>query len=90
MGSFFASTGQAVYAGRDATGHLARLEPILNPTALPIVGSDERRALDALLGAGLARLADIRGANNYPSPDTLATPRPLTSGYPRVHRDPKR
>ena len=88
IASFFASTGQAVYAGRDATGHVARLQPILNPTALPIVGTDERRAMNALLGAGLARLIDIRGVNNYPQPDTLANPRPLTR-YPRVHPDPK-
>jgi phospholipid/cholesterol/gamma-HCH transport system substrate-binding protein len=90
IASFFASTGQAVAAGRDATGNMARIQPIFNPTALPVVGDDERRALEALVGSGLARLVTFKGSNNYPKPGTLATPGPLTGGYPQVHPDKKR
>jgi len=85
--SFFATLGQAATA-TDAVGHLARLQPILNPSALTLAGETERKALEALVGAGAARLLDLSGTNIYPKPDTLATPQPRSGPYPRLERDP--
>lgn len=86
IGSFFGGVGQATTA-RDATGNLARIQPVLNPSALTLFGETERKAMEQLLGAGLARLATFRGTNSYPKPDTLATPKAFSGTYPRVERD---
>jgi phospholipid/cholesterol/gamma-HCH transport system substrate-binding protein len=86
IGSFFAGVGQATTA-RDATGHLARLQPVLNPTAFTLAGEAEKKALEQLLGAGIARLVNFKGTNNYPKPNTLATPSAFTGAYPRLQRD---
>jgi phospholipid/cholesterol/gamma-HCH transport system substrate-binding protein len=86
IGSFFAGVGQATTA-RDATGHLARIQPVLNPSALTLFGEAERKAMEQLLGAGLARLVTFKGTNSYPKPNTLATPQAFTGAYPRLQRD---
>jgi len=85
-GAFFAGLGQGA-ATRDAVGNLARIQPILNPTALTLVGETERRALEALVGVGAARLFQLSGSNLYPKPETLATPQPPSGAYPRLQRD---
>ncbi|HYF26602.1 MAG TPA: MlaD family protein [Baekduia sp.] len=85
-GSFFAGLGQSV-SSRDATGHVARLQPVLSMAALPVLGETERRAIDAALGAGLGRLLNVRGHNNLPRPDTLGAPQPRSGDAPRVERD---
>ena len=86
IGSFFGGVGQATTA-RDATGHLARIQPVLNPAALTLFGETERKAMEQLLGAGLARLVNFNGVNSYPKPDTLAKPTAFTGDYPRLDRD---
>ncbi|MCK9248869.1 MAG: MlaD family protein [Solirubrobacteraceae bacterium] len=73
---------------RDATSHLARLQPIVNPEMLPLLGADEREAIQRLLGPDLARNLTLRGQNALPAPNTFATPRPWSGAYPRVERDP--
>lgn len=85
-GSFFAGLGQTVSA-TDATGHVARLQPVLSMAALPLLGEQERKAIDAALGAGLGRLLNVRGHNNLPKPDTLGAPQPLSGDAPVVERD---
>jgi phospholipid/cholesterol/gamma-HCH transport system substrate-binding protein len=89
IGSFFAGVGQATTA-HDATGHLARIQPVLNPSALTLVGETERQAIDKLLGLGVGRLVNLRGTNSYPKPNALATPGASTGPYPRLQRDGKR
>jgi phospholipid/cholesterol/gamma-HCH transport system substrate-binding protein len=86
VGSFFAGVGQATTA-RDATGHLARLQPVLNPSALTLFGEPERQLVDRLLGMGIGRLVNLRGTNSYPKPNTLATPGAFSGFYPRLQRD---
>ncbi|WP_205698843.1 MlaD family protein [Conexibacter sp. SYSU D00693] len=88
-GGFFAGLGQSVSA-RDATGHVARLQPVLSAAALPLLGEAQRQAIDAVLGARLAKLVDVRGWNALPEPGTLATPQPFTGEYPRLRPDPAR
>jgi phospholipid/cholesterol/gamma-HCH transport system substrate-binding protein len=87
VGSFFAGTGQAVTT-RDAIGHVARIQPVLNPSALTLVGESERKAIETLMGMGIGRLATFRGTNNFPKANTLATPSAFTGQYPRLTRDP--
>jgi phospholipid/cholesterol/gamma-HCH transport system substrate-binding protein len=89
IGSFFAGLGQSV-SGRDATGNVARLQPVVSPAALTLVGEPERKAIDTLLGMGVGRLINIRGANNQPEPDRLATPKAFSGPYPRLQPDPRK
>jgi hypothetical protein len=58
---------QAVSA-HDATSHLAQLAPVLDPTALMLVGESERQLSARLLGAGIGRLVNLRGTNSFPKP----------------------
>jgi len=75
-------------ATRDAVSHVARLQPIVNPEMLPLLGAGERESIRQLLGAGLARNLVLSGQNALPAPKTFANPKPWSGAYPVIRRDP--
>lgn len=87
IGAFFGGLGQAATSS-DATSSLARVQPVLSPAALPLLGEADRRAVDTLLGLGIGRVVNPRGQNNQPEPGTLATPKAFSGPYPRLTADP--
>jgi phospholipid/cholesterol/gamma-HCH transport system substrate-binding protein len=71
---------------RDATGGLAPVTAVFATSTYLTLPKDLKDGMDALLGAGLAKLVNLKGINQYPEPGTAAHTTPLTR-YPRVDAD---
>ncbi len=70
--------------GHDATGYLAKLLPVIASSSLTTLTPEERQALQALQGLGIAQRINLAGVNAYPAPGTGEHPARLSSTYPHV------
>jgi phospholipid/cholesterol/gamma-HCH transport system substrate-binding protein len=83
FGSFFANVG-TVNGVRDSVGQIGRVHAQFSENSLGFLRPDARRALDALLKAGLVQAVHSSGQNSYPKPGAVGDPQPFTGEYPQV------
>lgn len=87
FGAFFANVGSANDT-RDAVGQIARVHPQVSEASGSTLQPEAKKALDAILKAGLATRAHVIGTNPYPKPGGVAEPKPFDGSYPRVQAQP--
>jgi phospholipid/cholesterol/gamma-HCH transport system substrate-binding protein len=73
FGSFFANSGQ-INAYHDATGALGRVHLMMSDSTLTMFSPSTRKAVDALLHAGVGQLIRNEQRNSNPEPGTIGDP----------------
>lgn len=83
FGSFFANVG-TMNGIRDTVGQIGRVQAEVSENSVTLLQPDARKALSALLDAGIVKAVHSSGQNSYPKPGGIADPQPFTGTYPQV------
>lgn len=89
LGSFFAAVGSTTNV-KDQIGNYLRVQQYYSPTSLSGFTPEMRKALDALNRVGLVKPFAGEGRNAYPSPGSIADPRPFSGDVPTISPTPPR
>lgn len=87
FGAFFANVGSAVDTV-DATGHMARVNPVLSASSYTGLRPEVRAALDALMDTGGVSPLLKESVNSFPQPNTVGSPG-TTQNFQRVQANDK-